>query len=501
MATGSSDRAGDDRPLDGRLDADAAGVTGVSASDGAAGVAGASAADAAGADAVATASTGTWPWEPTLRAAEQAVERLAVIVVDELTDEELEGLLRRVRRPLLQLEAVRSRAAAASVSRAVSNAGPAPTGAVLRDRRRRLAQEHQVSHAEVQQQIAAGRAARDHRATGEAMADGRVAPRHAQLIAKVLSETPLEGRAAVEQELLELAERMDATAFGLAAREVLGRVRPEALAKDEMRQHRDRSLRATTTDDGGFAFSGLLYGAAAEQARVAFNAFRRPDTPDEQRTPAQRGADAFEQLCAAALRVGDAPTDHGVPPQVMVVFSASEYAALSDAPERATGRFFGSGAPVTGREVRHLVDDAEVFRVVVDARGVPIEVSTTVRTVPVGLWRALLARDGGCVWPGCDAPASWCDVAHGNRSFVRDGKLSTSNSLLLCRRHHRRFDQGSYRVRIEGDRVTIEQVRAGPGRPASSAPSTTRAAPRHDPPGTGKGQVAEQPRLPGAEEP
>lgn len=478
--------------------------------------------------------------EPLLQAAEAAVDRLATIAVDGLDDRELEVLLQRVRRPLIQLEGVRSRAAAASVSRAGANAGAAPAGAVLRDRRRRLARQHQVSHTEIQQQVDAGRAARDHAATGQAMADGRVAPRHAQLIAKVLSETPLEQRVAVEQELLELAERLDATAFGRAAREVLGRVRPEALATDEVRQHRARSLRATTTEDGGFAFSGLLFGAAAEQARLAFDAFRRPDTPDERRSPAQRGADAFEQLCAAALRAGAAPTDHGVRPHVMVVFDAADYAALSTAPEQATARFVGSGATVTGREVRNLVDDAEVFRVLLDARGTPIEVSTSVRTVPVGLWRALLARDGGCVWPECDAPASWCDVAHGNRSYVRGGRLSVDNSLLLCRRHHRRFDQGAYRVRIDGDEVTIASVPPATVAPGGSAatelaprsardPSATsrqrpptrpgRATSSHDreivplldrpsgtrrslvpPPGpTRSSRTAEQPRLPGAD--
>jgi len=412
-----------------------------------------------GADApMPAADTAGTACESALCAAEAAVQRLAAVTVDELADDQLESLLSRVRRPLLQLEGVRSRAAAAAVSRAASRAGRTPIGAAVQDRQRRLAEEQQVTHSEVRQQVAAGRAARDHEATGRAMAEGEVGPRHAQLIAKTLADTPLERRAEVEAELLELAGRLDAGAFGRAARELLGRERPEALAKDESRQHRDRSLRAATTEDGGFAFSGLLYGAAAEQARVAFNAFRRPDTPDERRSPAQRGADAFEQLCAAALRVGDAPTNHGERPHVMVVFSAAEYAALGNAPELTTGRFLGSGQTVTGREVRNLVDDCEVFRLVLDEQGTPIEVSTSVRTVPVGLWRALLIRDGGCVWEGCDAPASWCDVAHGNRSFTRGGKLSLDNSLLLCRRHHRRFDKGSYSVRIEGTQVTIERV-------------------------------------------
>ena len=403
------------------------------------------------------------PYAGALKALESSAEQLAGLSVDGLSDDEVDGLLTRVRRPLLQLEAVRARAAAVSQSRAVARAGNSPLGAVVRDHQRRLAEEQQLTPSEVKQQIAAGRAARDNRATGEAMADGRVAPRHAQRIADILAVTPEDRRDAVESELLDLAGRLDAVAFSRAAKELLARVRPEALARDEAREHRARSLRAANTDDGGFAFSGLLYGAAAEQARVALNAFRRPDARDEVRTPAQRGADAFEQLCAAALRVGDAPTDHGVRPQVMVVFTAEQYAELTDNPELATARLAGSGATVTGREVRHLVDDCDLFRVVLDAKGTPLDVSTRVRTVPLGLWRALIVRDGGCVWEGCDAPPSWCDVAHGNRSFAADGMLAPDNAMLLCRRHHRRFDQGPYRVDIDGDQVTITRIGSGSG--------------------------------------
>jgi hypothetical protein len=137
----------------------------------------------------------------------------------------------------------------------------------------------------------------------------------------------------------------------------------------------------------------------------------------------------------------------------MVLIEAADLATLDAAPEQAAGRFAASGQPVSGRSLRHLLDDARLLRIVLDADRVPIEVSTTVRTVPAGLWRALVARDGGGVWPGCDAPASWCDVAHAAAAFADGGKLSPANSMLLCRRHHRRFDAGSRRVVIEGDRV------------------------------------------------
>lgn len=88
------------------------------------------------------------------------------------------------------------------------------------------------------------------------------------------------------------------------------------------------------------------------------------------------------------------------------------------------------------------------------------------RTVPTGLWHALLLRDGGCRWPGCDAPAAWCDVAHGHTAYTDGGLLSPQNAALLCRSHHRRFDLGPWVIHVKGDEVTflrpVSGARAGP---------------------------------------
>ncbi len=391
---------------------------------------------------------------------DQVTRELAAVPVGELGDGMLDALLPRLQAPLQRLEGVRAQAAAVSQARVVSRRDGGASGPVIREHQRRLAEEQQLTPGEVQRQVAAGQAVTDHEGTGRAVQEGRIGPRHAARIAEVLAATPMEQRDDIERQLLEMAGRLDGLAFGRAARRLLASIRPQALARDERRKQLDRSVRTTDTEDGGFAFSGLLYGAAAEQAREALRAFRRPDAAEEVRTPAQRSADAFEQLCAAALRSGDAPTRHGERPHVMVVFSADQYAALGVEPERAYGVFSGSGQVASGTELRQLVDDCELFRVLLAADGTPIEVSSGVRTVPMGLWRALLVRDAGCVWPGCDAPAAWCDVAHGNRSHARAGRLRLDNALLLCRRHHRRFDNGPYRVRIDGDRVHILRITA-----------------------------------------
>jgi len=48
---------------------------------------------------------------------------------------------------------------------------------------------------------------------------------------------------------------------------------------------------------------------------------------------------------------------------------------------------------------------------------------------------ALAARDGGCMWPGCDRPPSWTEAHHVDHHH-KGGKTTIENGILLCRFHH-----------------------------------------------------------------
>src|SRR3712207_8025081 len=57
------------------------------------------------------------------------------------------------------------------------------------------------------------------------------------------------------------------------------------------------------------------------------------------------------------------------------------------------------------------------------------------------------SRDGGCGWPTCDMPPGQCDAAHLTAWDQGDGTphgpTNLDNGILLCRFHHRRFDNRS----------------------------------------------------------
>jgi hypothetical protein len=65
--------------------------------------------------------------------------------------------------------------------------------------------------------------------------------------------------------------------------------------------------------------------------------------------------------------------------------------------------------------------------------------------------RALAVRDGGCVWPGCDAPPTHCD-AHHVQEFALGGNTRTHNGVLLCTHHHHMLHNSPYRIRIHHGR-------------------------------------------------
>jgi hypothetical protein len=436
---------------------------------------------------------------------------VAAVDTDALTRTELEDLVAGLRRPLAQLDAARARAFADLERRAVQQAPSSRIAGARDEQRRRNAEQHRLSRADAKRAAEAGRAAADHPVTGAAFREGQLGAEHARIIGDTLQHVPLDRREEVEERLLALAADRDPNAFGRAARELLGKEAPSSAAQAERRQHLRRSVRMSDTPDGGFAFSGLLYGTAAEAARTALHAFRRPDARGEHRTPEQRNADAFEQLCEVALRAGDAPTQHGVRPHVLVIV---EEADLLDA--AGIARLGRSGQPVTLSSLQHLLSDCTVSRLVRDAAGTPIEASEGVRTVPQGLWRALLARDGGCTWDGCDAPASWCDVAHGQAAFCNGGVLSPANAALLCRRHHRRFDANDDIVLvIDGDRVSYRNLTRAATPPVGTAdlpgaatgePGPSGAGPDPPPPTDGGSQTSlpferDPPEAPAPEHP
>ncbi len=63
----------------------------------------------------------------------------------------------------------------------------------------------------------------------------------------------------------------------------------------------------------------------------------------------------------------------------------------------------------------------------------------------------IVARDGGCVFPGCDRPPAWTEIHH-REFWVRDeGETEPENLETLCLHHHHKCHEGGWELTIGND--------------------------------------------------
>lgn len=65
---------------------------------------------------------------------------------------------------------------------------------------------------------------------------------------------------------------------------------------------------------------------------------------------------------------------------------------------------------------------------------------------------ALAHRDQGCIFKGCERPASWCE-AHHNTSWADNGPTDLANGCLLCPFHHHLVHGREWYVQMAPDGI------------------------------------------------
>src|SRR5699024_6259473 len=108
--------------------------------------------------------------------------------------------------------------------------------------------------------------------------------------------------------------------------------------------------------------------------------------------------------------------------------------------------------------------DCTALPVTVNGDSVPLDVGRSERIFPLAIRKALQVRDGGCAFPGCGRPVSWCD-AHHIRHWQDGGETSLDNGVLLCRHHHTVIHLEGWEVFLGADRHPWFRAPADPKRP------------------------------------
>lgn len=388
-----------------------------------------------------------------------AVSEVGDIPVDVLDEPTLRHGLAEMETASRRLEARQTRMAGElakrrrAAARERPGSGPSDAERAERQLRQELTDELDWTPSRSKAATEVGRKLTEIPELGEALDTGLIPPRNAKLMTDTLSALFGDERDLAEATLLEAARHEHPVRFGRTCRRVLAELDHDAATTAEKRRHARRKASVTRTDDGMLRLSAELTGLDAEVVETAIHAFRVYDGPDDTRSPGQRTADALVTAFRVALDAGEAPSEHGVRPHVMVTI---DYQTILDGAGVAE---LGWGGPTPYAEVRRLLADVGVSRILTDPRGLPLEAGESSRVVPAGLYKLLVHRDAGCIYDGCDTPAGWCQVMHLDVPFRKLGRLGPSAAGLGCLRHHRAFDAGHLDLLWKDGRPSLRQRR------------------------------------------
>ncbi|GAA2112481.1 hypothetical protein GCM10009841_36190 [Microlunatus panaciterrae] len=219
---------------------------------------------------------------------------------------------------------------------------------------------------------------------------------------------------------------------------------PDGLLDDETIQD-SRELTLTRSADGSYRLQGRLTGVCGSLWAAALSPLSAPRAEDpggqDRRSAAQRQHDAFHEAGLRLLRAGGLPDSGGTPCTMIVLIH------LEDLLQRTGHGQTSDGQRVPVAELLKLASEAELIPVVLTRTGIPLTLGRAARSATKHQTLALIARDGGCSFPGCDHPPEWCDRHH-IQAWRDNGRTDIDNLTLLCHYHHNNFEHRGWTCRL-----------------------------------------------------
>ena len=280
---------------------------------------------------------------------------------------------------------------------------------------------------------------------------GEVGFEQATAISSVLSRLgdDLTGGQVVEAEqvMIGYAREFDARGLAQLTRKLVEVIDPAGA--DEREAHRlerdARSARAARhlnfypDGHGSTLIRGSLPTVAAEPFVTLIEAYAhqdhrraldRHDPAVEPLTAAQQRADALVNLIAHHQQQSWAPSLGGDRPRIVVTIP---YRELRD--DCLAAGVLDSGQVITAGDLRRLACDAEILPAILGGPSEILDLGRSQRLVTPALRQALNLRDGGCTFPGCEAPLGVCH-AHHTPPWWAGGLTDLNHTALLCPHHH-----------------------------------------------------------------
>lgn len=205
---------------------------------------------------------------------------------------------------------------------------------------------------------------------------------------------------------------------------------------------------------------------------------RAEELTNDPRTTEQIALDSLVELVRLGGSVDGSTILGGNRPAVRVLVTENDLRA-----RRGFGFIEGQVETISIESVeRHICEDGTVP--ILFEGGQVIDLGREVRRFTRAQRIALAARDGGCLFPECDRPPSWCEAHHIDEWMRHQGRTDIADGILLCRHHHMLVHNNGWRVtrnepsRSQAAYAFVPPASHDPEQRPIPAPSKSRAARR-----------------------
>ncbi|TFD79571.1 HNH endonuclease signature motif containing protein, partial [Cryobacterium fucosi] len=184
--------------------------------------------------------------------------------------------------------------------------------------------------------------------------------------------------------------------------------------------------------DGG----ALVPGAeAADAAAGSFGG------AGDDRTGGEKRADIVHAVFERAARDPGTPTLGGAAPTVLVHVNAADLQAGT-----GVGWIDGVQAPISLTSVTQRLCAGGSQTVLFGPNQEVLRLGLKERFFSRAQRRAIAARDGGCIIPGCTSPPHWAELHH-VIPWWAGGLTDIDNGVMLCWFHHHYIDRDGWKIR------------------------------------------------------
>ena len=306
---------------------------------------------------------------------------------------------------------------------------------------------------------------------------GRASFTNVAMVGHLAGAVGVEQLQGYEDILLPAAETLDPGRMRRATEATRLSIDPDGVLADANHAHQQRWLDCDQTYGGVFIFRGQFDAESGAVLKTAIDSLSHGMARGDERSASERRADALVDMAGTHLRCGDHRDVHGQRPHLTLTVRADTLRAKArstDAESEDTLRVvaiaqpaeLGGVGPIHPEIARRIACDAVRTEVTVAATpddsswilgpsAVPLSVGRATRTIPASIRTALVVRDQGCRFPGCDRPPAWTD-GHHIVHWADGGPTELANLVSLCRSHHRRVHEEGWRIHIADGRAVVE---------------------------------------------